>query len=167
VRFALRTRAILRAGEAFRNRSISTRSASGCVSWARVLMPAAYARACFKESRALRRFRGGLLRHWAHRDSSRNFRALALPASALPRVEGGEKLGRLGSSHSHSHLLHFRWNSGGWWISVSCGCGSGFDIMVFASLLIQAHNERPGVDAGWRLLFASEYPWPGVTLAER
>jgi len=72
-----------------------------------------------------------------------------------------------GSSHSHSHLLHFRWNSGGWGISVSCGCGFGFDIMVFASLLIQAHNERPGVDAGWRLLFASEHPWPGTTQVER
>jgi hypothetical protein len=29
------------------------------------------------------------------------------------------------------------------------------------------HNERPGVDAGWRVLFTSQSPWPRATQAER
>lgn len=28
-------------------------------------------------------------------------------------------------------------------------------------------NERPGVDAGWRVLFAFLRPWPRATQAER
>jgi hypothetical protein len=28
-------------------------------------------------------------------------------------------------------------------------------------------NERPGVDAGWRVLFAFQYPWPRVTQGGR
>jgi hypothetical protein len=28
-------------------------------------------------------------------------------------------------------------------------------------------NKRPGVDAGWRALFAFQRPWPRATQAER
>jgi hypothetical protein len=28
-------------------------------------------------------------------------------------------------------------------------------------------NERPGADAGWRVLFASRRPWPRAAQAER
>jgi hypothetical protein len=30
-----------------------------------------------------------------------------------------------------------------------------------------AANHRPGVDAGWRVLFAFHHPWPRATHAER